>query len=170
MVSIVERRHEEEMQGVVIDPMTEHDLLEVVEIEESCGLSLWGWEAYRAELDRAETIMLVARRQTARFAANSRLSGFIAARVYDQEIHINNIGVRTEERRRGIGSRLLSRSLRIGAHFGARVALLEVRAGNISAQELYKAFGFIAQSRRQGYYRDPLEDALVMSRELESLA
>ena len=42
--------------------MTEHDLLEVVEIEESCRLSLWGWDAYMAELYRPEAVMLVARR------------------------------------------------------------------------------------------------------------
>ena len=46
----------------VVEWMTEHDLLEVVEIEETSGLSLWGWEAYRAELERRESVMLVARR------------------------------------------------------------------------------------------------------------
>ena len=64
-----------------IFPMTEHDLLEVVEIEESCRLSLWGWEAYRTELARAEAVMLVARRRGAGDADGRRLGGFIAARV-----------------------------------------------------------------------------------------
>ena len=45
-----------------VGPMSEHDLLEVVEIEETTGLSQWGWEAYRAELARPEAVMLVVRR------------------------------------------------------------------------------------------------------------
>src|SRR5688572_4717232 len=52
--------YEWEHEGFRISPMTEHDLLEVVEIEETCGLSLWGWDAYRAELERPESVMLVA--------------------------------------------------------------------------------------------------------------
>ncbi len=32
-----------------IKRMTEHDLLEVVEIEELSGLSPWGWDAYHKE-------------------------------------------------------------------------------------------------------------------------
>ncbi|HYE16754.1 MAG TPA: hypothetical protein VD968_20105, partial [Pyrinomonadaceae bacterium] len=50
-----------EHAGFLIGAMTEHDLLEVVEIEETTGLSLWGWDAYRAELERPEALMLAAR-------------------------------------------------------------------------------------------------------------
>lgn len=153
-----------------IEPMTEHDLLEVVEIEESCGLSLWGWDAYRAELERPEAVMLVARRNISATSRLSRLCGFIAARVYAGELHINNIGVRETARRRGVGQTLLGRALRIGAHYGASVALLEVRAGNVSAQALYQSQGFVINGRRKGYYKEPREDAFVMSKQLETTA
>lgn len=151
-----------------IEPMTEHDLLEVVEIEESCGLSLWGWDAYRAELERPEAVMLVARRRAPTHLALSRLCGFIAARVYVGELHINNIGVREGERRRGVGQTLLGRALSIGAHYGARTALLEVRAGNVIAQALYQSQGFNINGRRKGYYKEPREDAFIMTRQLET--
>lgn len=152
----------------VIDPMTEHDLLEVVEIEESCELSLWGWDAYRAELDRPESVMLVARRAAVSALERGRLCGFIAARVQAGELHVNNIGVRTGERQRGVGRTLLGRALRIGARYGASAAILEVRAGNDAAQALYQSQGFVVVGRRRGYYREPREDALVMSRPLET--
>jgi ribosomal-protein-alanine N-acetyltransferase len=158
---------ENESLTFLIEPMTEHDLLEVVAIEETCGLSLWGWDAYRAELDRPEAIMLVARRRASRTGDDSRLCGFIAARVQAGELHVNNIGVRGSERRRGVGGALMSRALRIGAHYGAFAALLEVRAGNHAAQALYRAHGFVVTGQRRGYYREPREDALVMSRRLE---
>jgi ribosomal-protein-alanine N-acetyltransferase len=153
-----------EHEGFLIEPMREHDLLEVVEIEETCGLSLWGWDAYRTELDRAESVMLVARRPAqVYFEATKRVEGFIAARVNSDELHINNIAVREEARRRGLGATLLGMALELGAKAGAKRAILEVRAGNQAAQNLYAGLGFTAAGRRRNYYRQPAEDALVMT-------
>ncbi len=145
-----------------IMPMTEHDLLEVGEIEESCGLSIWGWDAYRAELARPEAIMLVARRPADFGYARRTLSGFIAARTATDEVHINNIGVVKVHRGNGIGIALLSAALSDGRRRGARIAVLEVRAGNHAALSLYRRYGFSITGRRLRYYRDPLEDALIM--------
>ena len=47
---------------VSLDRMTEHDLLEVVAIEEVSNLSPWGWDAYHTELQSTATsFMMVAR-------------------------------------------------------------------------------------------------------------
>ena len=47
---------------VSLDRMTEHDLLEVVALEQMCNLSPWGWDAYHTELQStANSLMLVAR-------------------------------------------------------------------------------------------------------------
>jgi ribosomal-protein-alanine N-acetyltransferase len=150
-----------EHAGFQILPMCEHDLLEVVEIEQVCGLSLWGWDAYHAELSRPEAITLVARAEGA-LEAGRVVAGFIAARVTAAELHVNNIGVREEVRRRGLGAVLLGRALEIGARLGAEGAVLEVRKGNLAAQGLYGHFGFRPVGERRNYYRDPSEDALVM--------
>ncbi len=152
-----------EHEGFRITPMTEHDLLEVVEIEETCGLSLWGWDAYRAELERPESVTLVARKHPADFGAGKRVGGFVAARVSAGELHINNIGVREEARRRGLGRKLLGLALDFGVRSGAERAILEVRAGNRAAQYLYSGLGFKINGRRNNYYRQPAEDALVMT-------
>jgi ribosomal-protein-alanine N-acetyltransferase len=148
-----------------IVPMSAHDLLEVVEIEETTGLSRWGWDSYHAELGRPEAIMLVARRMTPD-ADGKRLHGFFAARLGADELHINNIGVRVRERRKGIGGELLRRGLESGCRLGAFAALLEVRAGNAAARSLYERQGFAVVGRRRNYYHDPVEDALVMSKQL----
>jgi ribosomal-protein-alanine N-acetyltransferase len=152
-----------------LHPMTEHDLLEVVEIEETCGLSLWGWEGYRAELERPESIMLVAR-MPAETEDGKRLSGFIAARVTAGELHVNNVGVRPWARRRGLGSALLRATFERASQMGARAAVLEVRAGNTVAQSVYGRQGFVVAGRRRSYYREPVEDALVMTAPLETMA
>ncbi|MCA1557655.1 MAG: hypothetical protein LC731_03840, partial [Acidobacteria bacterium] len=78
-----------------IEQMTEHDLLEVVEIEEASGLSRWGWEAYHGELGRkGETIMVVARPLHRERTLRFRILGFIATRMAAGELHINNMAVR----------------------------------------------------------------------------
>jgi ribosomal-protein-alanine N-acetyltransferase len=152
-----------ESAGLAAVPMSEHDLLEVVEIEETTGLSLWGWDAYRTELDKPEAIMLVVRGLS---GDEPSVVGFIAARTHADEMHVNNIGVRHGYRRKGVGGVLLGAALRAAAKRGVREAILEVRAANVAAQALYARFGFSAVGRRKNYYRDPPEDALVMTMRL----
>ena len=48
-----------QVSDVSIERMTEHDLLEVVEIEEASGLSRWGWAAYYAELQGGNRDLLL---------------------------------------------------------------------------------------------------------------
>src|SRR5258706_6737485 len=65
-----------------INRMTEHDLLEVVEIEELSGISVWGWDAYHKELQSPqEVIMLVARPDQSIENQASFISGFIVSRM-----------------------------------------------------------------------------------------
>ena len=155
---------------VTIDRMTEHDLLEVVEIEEVCGLSPWGWDAYHRELQSPEdVIMLVARKAfLAPGATDKLLDGFIVARLIADELHVNNVAVRPDWRRIGIGAKLLDAVLAWGRQMGATLALLEVRAGNSPAQALYRRCGFEVTGHRRHYYRAPVEDALIMSVSLKS--
>lgn len=150
-----------------IEQMTAHDLLEVVEIEEACRLSLWGWDSYHAELSRPESIMLVARRTRPDPLTGHALHGFLSGRVSAHELHINNIGVHETTRRRGIGNALMTAAFDAGRRRGAQLAILEVRAGNVAAQTLYRRFGFEVVGRRRQYYREPTEDALLMNASLK---
>ena len=155
-----------EFKNFYISPMTEHDLLEVVEIEEMCGLSRWGWDAYHTELVQGDQkLMLVTRnRKTTATVTGERIGGFIAARLISDEIHINYVAVRPAHRGLGIGGNLLNAVLKEGARLGARGAILEVRASNAVAQSLYLRYGFRIAGRRSNYYSEPTEDALIMDR------
>ncbi|MEK6280427.1 MAG: ribosomal protein S18-alanine N-acetyltransferase [Acidobacteriota bacterium] len=155
-------------RGYSIIRMTEHDLLEVVEIEETSGLSRWGWAAYYAELQGQHShLMLVARvaNNDSKYHTPS-LAGYIVGRLGADELHINNVAVREKYRGRGIGFDLLNSILREGRRAGATRAFLELRAGNTAALALYEKCGFQVTSRRTRYYSEPLEDALVMIVEL----
>ena len=142
--------------------MTEHDLLEVCQIEALTDLSVWGWDAYHQELRASpESIMLVSRVDPT--AHDFALAGFIVARLVGGEMHVNNMAVRSEFRRSGLGAILLETTLAEARKRGATVAHLEVRAGNRAAQGLYQRSGFEVVGRRRKYYRNPVEDALLMS-------
>src|SRR6266446_4999726 len=151
-----------------ITRMTEHDLLEVVEIEKLSGISAWGWDAYHNELQSPEdVIMLVAADGELTQESGQALAGFIVSRLVAGELHINNVAVRPEFRRRGVAAQLLTAALAEGRRNGARVAFLEVRAANVAAQLLYRSRGFQVTGRRRRYYNHPVEDALLMSLLLE---
>jgi ribosomal-protein-alanine N-acetyltransferase len=159
--------------GLSITRMTEHDLLEIVEIEQLSALSAWGWNAYHKELQSPEdVIMLVARTETARPTSSHEhaVAGFIISRLVTDELHINNVAIRPQFRRRGIATQLLEAVLREGRRNGARLAFLEVRSGNTAAQGFYRRCGFQVTGRRRRYYNQPTEDALLMSLLLESSA
>jgi [ribosomal protein S18]-alanine N-acetyltransferase len=170
MSSAPEQAPIEQTIAVELANMNEHDLLEVVEIEERSGLSRWGWSAYYAELQSSNrSLMLVARVQRPlEQEVSCNLAGYIVARFSANELHINNVAVRDEFRRQGIGSLLLSRILDRGRGLGAATAYLEVRSANTTAQYLYERCGFRLIGRRRNYYSDPIEDALVMSAELQA--
>ncbi len=159
-------------EAVYISNMTEHDLLEVVEIEEHSGLSRWGWAAYYAELQGSNReLMLVARvALPLEQVKTDQIAGYIVARLAANELHINNVAVRLEYRRCGIGSALLTRILEEGQRLDATAAYLEVRAGNALAQTLYEKCGFRDVGRRPNYYSVPVEDALIMSAQLKQNA
>lgn len=152
------------MSDIIITRMSEHDLLEVVEIEEQSGLSRWGWAAYYAELQGGNRdLMLIAKPASTSALESDRIAGYIVARETAGELHINNVAVRAEFRRRGIGETLLNRVIEEARRRKANAAFLEVRSANHAAQALYAKSGFRAIARRANYYSEPLEDAVVMS-------
>ena len=83
-------------------------------------------------------------------------------RVLD-EAHIATIAVHPDFRRRGIGRALLRTSMDAAYAEGARIYHLEVRAGNLAAQEMYADFGYEIVGRRPKYYQNNGEDALLLT-------
>ena len=79
------------------------------------------------------------------------------------EAHIATLAVHPKLRRQGIARKLLCVALKEAAEDGMLSALLEVRAGNDAAQDLYRKFGFDVVGRRTRYYQDNYEDALLMT-------
>ncbi|MEV1145828.1 ribosomal protein S18-alanine N-acetyltransferase [Micromonospora sp. NPDC049799] len=81
------------------------------------------------------------------------------------EAWVQNVAVRRDAQRRGIGRLLLEALLAEAARLGARSTLLEVAADNGPAQKLYASYGFEIIGVRRGYYQPSNTDALVMQRQ-----
>ena len=99
-------------------------------------------------------------------AEDGGIAGFLVGRQVLKDLEILNFAVRADRRRKGIGRKLLEKALEWGRSFEAENALLEVRASNLAALNFYGQQGFLAIGRRKGYYRAPVDDALVLSRRL----
>ena len=87
--------------------------------------------------------------------------------VVADEMHILNLAVHPQHRRRGLARRLLIDSMDHARQLGAQVAWLEVRPSNAPALSLYHSLGFKKMGRRPRYYDDTQEDALLLAYDWE---
>jgi ribosomal-protein-alanine N-acetyltransferase len=90
------------------------------------------------------------------------IAGFIVGRQVAHEAEILNLAVRPECRQRGIGQRLVHTLLEMFAGAGAARVFLEVRESNRGAIAFYGRLGFREMARREHYYHEPVEAALVL--------
>jgi ribosomal-protein-alanine N-acetyltransferase len=81
------------------------------------------------------------------------------------EAWVQNIAVRRDAQRRGIGRTLLEALLAEAARRRVSKVLLEVAVDNAPAQKLYAEYGFEVVGVRHGYYQPSNTDALVMRRD-----
>jgi len=94
---------------------------------------------------------------------DGRVAGFLAARKLVDGMEILNLAVALASRRRGIAGQLLRTAMKWAAAEGIAKIYLEVRASNAAAKAFYQSRGFRATGTRPNYYRDPLDDALLLT-------
>ena len=149
------------MNSWIIEPLSTPDEIDaILAIEQASFTNPWTREMYVAELKNEGVSFFYLARDKGR-----QIVGFCSFwRVLD-ELHINNLAVVPELRRRGVATALLRRVMEEAARFGIRRTMLEVRRSNTAARELYERFGFVVAGTRSNYYTNPVEDALVLWRE-----
>jgi len=131
---------------------TPADIASILQIEAECFADQnWVTE------DFAQNHCMVA-------AVSERVVGFLVSRETfpgnlseSPEREILNVAVRPAFRRQGIARLLLENELRHPAIF-----FLEVRESNTAARCLYTTLGFREIGRRENYYQQPTETAIVM--------
>lgn len=93
---------------------------------------------------------------------SGELMGYCGFWLILDEAHITTIAVNPKFRNKGVGEILLQKMIDAGYAKNTKWFTLEVRSGNIAAQNLYYKYGFKSLGLRKKYYQDNEEDALIM--------
>lgn len=88
--------------------------------------------------------------------------GFLIARQVKEEAEVLNLAVAPENRRKGGGRALLTTAVVELRKRGVTRVFLEVRESNATGIAFYQKLSFSQAGRREGYYREPVEAAIVM--------
>jgi [ribosomal protein S18]-alanine N-acetyltransferase len=135
----------------------EADLDAVVELEARCFTNPWTREMLARELAQSDVAHVYLLR-----LPGQAVAAFCTCWIIADELHINTVAVDAVHRRRGMATRLIQHVMLEAARRGAVRATLEVRASNEPARLLYERLGFRVTARRQRYYSQPEEDALIL--------
>ncbi|MEA3492960.1 MAG: ribosomal protein S18-alanine N-acetyltransferase [Candidatus Margulisiibacteriota bacterium] len=134
---------------ITIGPLKEEDIPEIYEIEKLSFAAPKEASVFRNDRNK----YLVAK-------MNRGVVGYIGIEDIAGEKHVVNMAVHPDERRMGIGEKLIETILDPKA-----ACFLEVRVSNTAAQNLYEKYGFQKVGRRKNYYADNGEDALIMRKD-----
>ena len=143
------------MKEIVICPMTDSDLDEVLAIEADSYPRPWSKSHFLDEIASPHSFPLVA------FDQEGILAGYICPMTLLDEGHILNVAVRSDYRGHGLGKLLMERVIRECRERGAEFVSLEVRSSNSSAIAVYRRVGFVVTGLRKKYYENG-EDAILM--------
>lgn len=141
--------------GVIVRYMEERDLQQAAELECLCFSEPWSLKLLQDSFWGQWDTLFVAELQR-------RVVGYAVLRIVAGEGEIQRIAVHPGFRRLGIGSKLMEAMELFSSAKKVGATTLEVRAGNQEAIGLYKSFGFTEEGLRKAYYRNPVEDAVIM--------
>jgi ribosomal-protein-alanine N-acetyltransferase len=153
---------------------TAADAVRIGELERASGLEPWPPGAYELEADRPDSAFLVLTD-----SENEEILAFLLARLITISSHathtpnsiregeILNFAVDPLFRRSNLATELF-RFLVSVAEPAVAVVHLEVRESNFAARQFYRRQGFSETGLRPRFYRDPNDDAILMTWKRES--
>ena len=138
---------------------TEADVNTFAALDARCFSHAWSESSFKGELDGSKKSFYVA-------AENSKgeLIGFAGAAYVVDEGEVNRVAVHPLYRGRGIADHMMDMLIENAESNGIVSLMLEVREANRSAIALYKNHAFIVEGKRDGYYAETGENALLMRR------
>ncbi len=145
--------------------MNRADLECIHEIECASYVYPWSMAAFRAELTSPTSHFILAVPRGGE-GENGLIMGYAGFRHIADEMHVINVAVHPQFRRRGVGRALLRWVLKAARNLRCSRVNLEVRRSNLMAQQLYRGEGFTAVGLRRRYYQGG-EDAILMSRSFD---
>ncbi len=139
-----------------LQPMTMEYVPQVAALEKVCFSTPWSESSIGGELQNQWAIWLVA-------LEGDALAGYLGVQYGPDGADIMTIATAPAFRGRGVGRALIAEMAARLKSMGLQWLTLEVRPSNTAALGLYEAMGFQQVGRRPRYYRDPVEDAILMT-------
>jgi ribosomal-protein-alanine N-acetyltransferase len=140
--------------------MTEDTVEAVALLEANCFSTPWSETSIRGELENPYSIWLVVLEENA-------LAGYLGVQFGPDGGDIMTIATDPAFRGKGIGRLLLNTMVQQRQEKGLDWLTLEVRPSNAPALKLYEALGFRQVGKRPNYYKNPREDALLLTKFFE---
>jgi ribosomal-protein-alanine N-acetyltransferase len=147
------------MPAITIRRMAERDLERVSAIEQEIFSDPWSLNAFKTDLNNDMACPLVAEFENS-------VIGYTSLYIVAGEVQIGNFAVAPGYRQRGVAKKMISKIIGIAGQRECNSIFLEVRESNRPAQALYESFGFKHSGRRNNYYANPRESAVLMVKEL----
>ena len=144
---------------IQIVKMRETHVAAVAALEKACFSLPWDENSVRSELSNALSLWLIAEE-------DGEVLGYVGSQTVLGESDMLNLAVREDQRRKGIGNALVVALCEALRAENSISLTLEVRASNEAAKALYDAMGFETVGKRPRYYSRPVEDALILRKEL----
>lgn len=137
--------------------MTKDDIDSVVDLEIECFQTPWGREIIEPCMEDEKYVYLV-------LCEDNRIIGYCCVYVFDDTCEIFRIAITRAYRRRGYGYQAIKEIIPVAKEKNATRILLEVRASNTPAINLYEKCGFVKYGKRANYYGGG-EDAVLYTLE-----
>lgn len=154
-----ERAQREKTAKLVIRELKAEDAAAAAEIEYQSFPDPWSQNGILDTVSNPSTVCLLAEKA-------GKAVGYLFAYRAGDEAEIARIAVAGEQKRQGVGKSLMRTLEEIGKKKQIRRLLLDVRKSNREARAFYEKMAFQEDGIRRGFYQDPPEDAVLMSREL----
>jgi ribosomal-protein-alanine N-acetyltransferase len=138
-----------------IRTLTLADLPIVQELEHHLFSDPWPPSFFLEALTDPDAVTLVAVR-------DGEVAGYLVASLLPPEGELQNLATAHAHQRGGIARALMLELLAICRAREVEELRLEVRVSNAAAQNLYRSLGFRLVGLRRGYYKAPVEDAILM--------
>ena len=139
----------------MVHEMGPEDISGISKIEERCFSDFWSRESVREGLESSLDTWLVLKEKEG-------VLGYCVFRIIAGEGELLRIAVSPEFQGRGLSKKLMDQMVEYSRKKKAETMFLEVRESNEKARNLYRSYGFSEEGIRKDYYRDPVENAVIM--------
>jgi ribosomal-protein-alanine N-acetyltransferase len=139
--------------------MNESHVAQIAALERECFSDPWSEASIASELHSEWSLWLVDEE-------DGQVVAYVGSQSAPPDADVMNVAVAPSHRRQGRGEALMLALMDALRALNRESLSLEVRQSNAPALALYRRLGFVQVGKRPKYYHNPVEDALILRKEL----